>query len=521
MKLLTIAVMAAMFISALSFQAHSASIALVEDQTFIIPGFSSVDDFRFADINSDGKFEILVRQKAYVAFYASEFDSILWEYDLDPAQFYGILAADITRDSIVDIIVGRYIQNSEYSDSSVTIDIFDGATKWADMTRYYSPTVSYSGYWGPYFHYQSYGGFTIFNTCDINGDGYNEFLVSYGNKVFETNSLEYRETVNGRTWMYYHYPDSLIWQFGMLCENARPVNPGYSNLLTANSRYYLSHTGHGPDYYESRLNLRLLSESGTSLLLSHPLETVAYEKVQIYDYGVESAVQVEASGFIDWNNDHPDLLIRYYWSGFNNLGGTSESHLDKRLYNLLESDSCELNWITDYGYLNKHTSLPDFTGVYFAFGNDSINMFSGNNGGFLDGAPATPASSSKWLIMPDNSVRLVSVSGNTIHTQRVDKVTDVGDNPATPIPDQFSLGHPYPNPFNAEQTIPVTINPGERLTVDIYNLLGQKIDELFSGVSYSKEMKLNWHAGDLASGVYLIRAQSGGQTAIVRSVLLK
>jgi hypothetical protein len=57
--------------------------------------------------------------------------------------------------------------------------------------------------------------------------------------------------------------------------------------------------------------------------------------------------------------------------------------------------------------------------------------------------------------------------------------------------------------------------------VDIYNLLGQKIDELFSGVSYSKEMKLNWHAGDLASGVYLIRAQSGGQTAIVRSVLLK
>ncbi len=502
--------------------AYSASIELVEEQTYIIPDISVIKDFRFADIESDGKPEILVREMTHLVFYAPESDSVLWEYDLEPAMLYGILAADITRDSVVDIVVGCYNQEGlEFYDSAVTIDIFDGAAGW-DMTRHYHPTVKYSSYWGEYFSYHPYGGFTIFDAYDVNGDGYNEFLVSYGNKVSETHTggLEFLETINGRTWMYFQYPDSIQWQYGMLCDSARPINSEYSNMLTANNQYYFSHTGHGPDYLTSCQNLILLDQDGAADILTHPLETVDYEKT-LYETENISSITVLASGFIDSDNDNSDLLVRYYWNSFNNINGSSSSGLNIRLYNLISPDSCELRWTKGNEGLDKYVCLPDFPGVYFAFGNDSLKMFSGDNGDILDAASGMPDNIYGWVIMPDNSVRLITVSGNIIKTHSVEAVTGTGDDPTVALPSFLSLGQPYPNPFNATQTIPVNIKPGKRLTIDVYNLLGQKIDRIYSGVSYSKTLNITWNADKYASGIYLIRAQSGDQSFVVKSILLK
>jgi len=89
------------------------------------------------------------------------------------------------------------------------------------------------------------------------------------------------------------------------------------------------------------------------------------------------------------------------------------------------------------------------------------------------------------------------------------------------LPTTLSLGRPYPNPFNATQTIPVTTKPGRALTVDIYNLLGQKIDCLYSGVAYTQQLNLIWKADKFASGIYFIKAVSDDKTDIRKSILLK
>jgi len=458
-----------------------------------------------------------------VLFYAPESDSVLWEYYLEPTGLYGILAADITRDSVVDIVVGRYNQGSEFSDSAVIIDVFDGADNWTTRTRYYHPTVKYSQYWGPYYAYESYGGFTIFYAYDVNGDGFNEFFVSYGNRVLEVSEayMETMETTNGRTWMYYEYPDSMQWKFYMMCNSVIPINPGHSNMLAANSCYYNSHTGHGPDYLYSKGDLRAFDQFGTRKILAYPLETTDYGKAVVYDEYIASQIDLMASGFIDSNNDNSDLLVRYGWEAYSYITRSSNSGCDLRLYTLVSPDSCVLSWAKPCENVKTYVCLHDFPGVYFGFGNDSLKMFSGDNGEFLDGTPAKPDIFAKWLTMPDNSVRLISVSGNVIKTQRVERATAAGDDPVTALPAILSLGQPYPNPFNGAQTIPVTVQPGHHLTVTVYDILGRKVVDIFDGVVHTGTTKLSWKAANLPSGVYFVRAISKNQSATVRSILLK
>lgn len=104
---------------------------------------------------------------------------------------------------------------------------------------------------------------------------------------------------------------------------------------------------------------------------------------------------------------------------------------------------------------------------------------------------------------------------------RVDIVTDADDEMPLALPATLSLGQPYPNPFNAEQTIPVTVRAGSHLTADVYDILGRKIETLFDGVAEKGEIKLIWNAGAHASGIYFVKAISGKHTAVVRSILVK
>lgn len=69
-------------------------------------------------------------------------------------------------------------------------------------------------------------------------------------------------------------------------------------------------------------------------------------------------------------------------------------------------------------------------------------------------------------------------------------------------PEAFSLGQNSPNPFNGSTTISFTLPQQTHITLDIYNIAGQKVAELISetlGIGTYSEV---WHPGDLASGTY-------------------
>ena len=99
----------------------------------------------------------------------------------------------------------------------------------------------------------------------------------------------------------------------------------------------------------------------------------------------------------------------------------------------------------------------------------------------------------------------------------------------SPSPPSVSALLPnYPNPFNPETSIPLTIGVGEGDWVDvaIYNGLGQKIRTLYAGMLQPGKHVLQWdgrddRGGKAATGTYFYRLNVEGKTQVRRLLLLR
>jgi hypothetical protein len=72
----------------------------------------------------------------------------------------------------------------------------------------------------------------------------------------------------------------------------------------------------------------------------------------------------------------------------------------------------------------------------------------------------------------------------------------------------------YPNPFNPSTTIRYALNEEMKVSVRIYNVLGQEVATLFDGVQKAGEQSVIWNgtnnAGNtVASGLYIYKVQAG------------
>lgn len=72
----------------------------------------------------------------------------------------------------------------------------------------------------------------------------------------------------------------------------------------------------------------------------------------------------------------------------------------------------------------------------------------------------------------------------------------------------FSLLETYPNPFNPELNIDITIEKSGILDVSIYNLNGQIIENIYNDYAQANQMyNLKWNASsNLSSGIYIVKA---------------
>ena len=90
------------------------------------------------------------------------------------------------------------------------------------------------------------------------------------------------------------------------------------------------------------------------------------------------------------------------------------------------------------------------------------------------------------------------------------------------LPYNLILKQNYPNPFNPETTLEYTLlNPGEVVSLKIYNLLGQEVARLVSEIQQSGNHIVKWNASHLPSGIYFYRLQAGDLVQTRKMVLLK
>jgi len=102
----------------------------------------------------------------------------------------------------------------------------------------------------------------------------------------------------------------------------------------------------------------------------------------------------------------------------------------------------------------------------------------------------------------------------------VDYQMDIDDQ-VLEIPNQITLGQNYPNPFNAMTTIQYTLPTANDVIIDIYDVLGRKVETLVDKKQQAGYHQVVWNATNKASGIYFYKIQSRKNAETKKMVLLK
>lgn len=135
-----------------------------------------------------------------------------------------------------------------------------------------------------------------------------------------------------------------------------------------------------------------------------------------------------------------------------------------------------------------------------------------------------------WVKCSQPGQLVFSSAGNTPAASRI-RIKDGGETPPSP-PDEhqaqgmsmpliYSLSQNTPNPFNPTTQISYTIPIRSKVTLKVYNVLGQLVTTLADEILSPGEHTVLWDAGGLPSGVYFYRIVSGPYTHTLKMVVMK
>jgi parallel beta-helix repeat protein len=99
--------------------------------------------------------------------------------------------------------------------------------------------------------------------------------------------------------------------------------------------------------------------------------------------------------------------------------------------------------------------------------------------------------------------------------------TDLDNNYSDGIPKSYSLYQNYPNPFNPVTTIRYELPKESDVKLVIYNLLGEKVDELVNSFQKAGRYEVKWNAYSFASAVYFYTIKAGDFYSSKKIILLK
>jgi hypothetical protein len=494
----------------------NAGVGFTLQKTLSIPGFSdTILQVRFKDLDGDGTPEILAASRNKYYLYSPARDSVLDSITVVPVDsIETILLEDVDRDSIPDIVLTGTRRFYDYG-----IVMISGASHYHSaeargLRRFMS----------------------MFNGCvsgpnlaiaqDVNGDGYNELLVSA--EVINSTILggkDFENTV-GESLVYYSFPDSVL--------SDRPI---YFDL-----GFPLPLNGARPSLWLRSSECQYIEGLG------YPMSTVGWSNSLLSQNDSLHMVPVPSPPFcanlqsiiqkFEPRASHVDILD----SAFTDFLATSQTNYicvgdslwqERKLLGLYRIDTTlnvTLAWSVDIGTTpySSFIFLPDLPGYFLAFTDNSVLLFREADGSIKDIVSDVPRGIRLWEYPDaDGKVRLVTLRGDSISIYTPDVTTGVDDhNQNGSVPASFTLGNPYPNPFNPSTTVEFNLPKRGEVVVTIFNILGQPVRILAHETLAAGEHSITWDgtndAGhNVASGVYFCRVETATQRATVKMLLLR
>lgn len=208
----------------------------------------------------------------------------------------------------------------------------------------------------------------------------------------------------------------------------------------------------------------------------------------------------------------------------------------------VSGDDGSVLWSTFLGNFSYSTaSIPDITGdllddVIVACRNDTLYALDGANGsvllargmnsGELQGAtlanvmPDMDNNGSYEILGADDSGKIVALSGG------VNTPVAIKDNTAQVVPEKFTLSQNYPNPFNPVTDIEYSIAKPGKFSINIYNILGQRVKTLIDDYHPAGNFSVQWDGLDntgraVGSGVYFYTLAGNNIKLTKKMILMK
>jgi hypothetical protein len=522
-RLMTSAAILCFLLAALS-SPGQARVAFVQDRSFTVPGLTTIQYMKIRPSIDGASLLVLATDGNKLILHDASRDSVELQVQADSVfLFYEVELADVTRDSVLDACAIEYNSELEFGWSTeVTLNVYRSCDSLSRRSR-----ILDSGFQeGISGFYNRSGGIGV---CDLDNDGYDELLTSVGTMFAQMIGPCEEESSIGKTLIYQSAPDTVRDSL------TGTVNEVHDLPLGSGSMSYAITT---PSYYYSELGDDRLTQSTTINALTTSSLTTELAATRAYGaaWGCSSVGENDnytsfgCVGHIVTNNTSSQLLTKFDGSTFCPGEAPSASGSRLELRQLQSPTQATLLWSrditgTNYSNFMYHPQLP---GYFFGFSGDTLLMFNGSDGSIKDRLADVPSGTRHWDTPYNDSIpRLVVTSGATVSLYHLDIATGVDDNnQAGSVPASFTLGNPYPNPFNPSTTVEFNLPKRGEVTVTIFNILGQPVRILAQETLAAGEHSITWDGTNdaghgVASGVYLCQVETATQRATAKMLLLR
>ncbi|MCH8556871.1 MAG: T9SS type A sorting domain-containing protein [Balneolia bacterium] len=112
-------------------------------------------------------------------------------------------------------------------------------------------------------------------------------------------------------------------------------------------------------------------------------------------------------------------------------------------------------------------------------------------------------------------------SGLAVNNVRIALQGATSAGPEPDLPYQLKLSQNYPNPFNPVTQISYQLPERAEVTLDVYNIQGQRVATLVNATQASGNYTVSFEANSLSSGVYIYRLRAGDMALTRKMTLIK
>ena len=319
------------------------------------------------------------------------------------------------------------------------------------------------------------------------------------------------------------------WGVGIFNQNCLDFSAGISGTVggsdTSNSTVYMA-----PNDTSSLT-------TGSVYQYSYDLVVGTLDQIRRFVYKVGHADSINTTTKWDFNKG---------LNGWNLINGLSDTLSDSSVtfpivgwpYPVVVSPTNLNVNANEYKYLSftmKNNTIGNVAAFYWSTNTDAV--FRGSRS--LTSIPVTPMDSMYTTYVVDLSkdslwtgviyqIRLDPVrqgSSGTISLRQIALLQTplivAADQQIPAMPRKITLLQNYPNPFNPTTQIEYSVPRRANITLNVYNVLGQKVATLFSGMRTAGSYVATFNASKCASGVYFYVLHEGSNSVTKKLLVLK